>query len=244
MPKVPKTANDKDRHGDIGIDHVVTRTQWNNLKATLHEAIFGRKILLNDDLGCAHVETWRQWMLGGVIADLNCAVEVCVEQISGKKRGETKAAADWWNDLSRTLAHLIEHLGEIPANLPVELQGEHGALQEHARQASLDAKLRTVENPTNRPRLKGECRDYLARKAKEIIERHSKRNSVECPKGIDLRLAIAAVLKQAGADTGGMTFPDPRKEGKKFRKMFAKPKQALSPEELEARADRLADERF
>jgi hypothetical protein len=167
--------------------------------------------------------------LDKLIVDLVHPIKVYLDQTGDQSEKKAAETADWYEEVARAW----ERLATLAANAPrgmsqydlgLELEG----LCRRARGARGDARLHSIKNPKHRPAWKSKCRDYLARKTKEIIERHCGTLSEA-----DLRRAVAAVLDRAGAD-----YPDPKNERAKFERMLTEPTR-LSPEELEARADEL-----
>lgn len=173
--------------------------------------------------------------LEALLADLNCAVAVYRDHTSDTR---------WHEDWAQTLERLVELAASAPDGVlqyALELWGvdrrqlpqlpqlpQLRYCAERARGAAQDR--RAPKNPKHRPAWVSGCRNYLARKAKEILERHS-------PKlpAADLRRAVAAVLDFAGA-----RYPEPKNEGAKFDAMFSETSQ-LSAEEHEARAEELSE---
>jgi hypothetical protein len=165
--------------------------------------------------------------LDKLIVDLEHPIKVYLDQTGDQSEKKAAETATWYEEVARAWERLITLAASAPAGMPqndsaLELEG----LRHRARLAHADAQLHSVKNPKHRAAWKGRCRDYLARKAKEIIERHCGTLSEA-----DLRRAVAAVLDRAGAD-----YPEPWKNPTKFDAMFAAPATIdLGPDALDAR---------
>ncbi len=75
--------------------------------------------------------------------------------------------------------------------------------------------LHSVKEPKRRPKWPGECRRWLAREAKALIESCCARAGVVL-KPRELREAVAAVFHEAGAG-----HPNPKQDPTKFDRMMA-----------------------
>jgi hypothetical protein len=164
-----------------------------------------------------------------LLSDLNCAIGVYRDHTSEQAERRAAKVSHFYDRVAREHEHLVELATSKPESVVHE--------QRHrARLARVEAELHSIHNPRNRPGWKGECRDYLARKAREIIEQHCNLHHMQISKP-NLRRAVAAVLDYAGAP-----HLNPKKEGARFDAMFVEPAR-LSADELEARANKLADEK-
>jgi hypothetical protein len=210
--------------GDVGSDHIITRLQWK----------------FDNDVGGSHVIAWRFEKL---IADLQCPIDVHGDHTTTGEIVKWREGVVY--ECERIAADLAAFIQRAPDGVP---ERDLAELRELLRCAELargreQLRLRSVENPRHRPDVKGRSRDYLAQKAKEIIERYC--GPLPPP---DLRRAVAAVLEHAGADF----IKDFTHEPTKFDAMFAEPAIIdVGPKALEARdnepdarEERLAPRRF